>query len=94
MINYFSKDIANQSTKLDDLQIALNQTTFHMQQQRNQDVNGLEEKTANYFREMKSDFERIINEIKIEFDTKFNKSCMYKFSLLSSSLKSLFKKIN
>ena len=48
-----------------------------MQQQRNQDVNGLEEKTANYFREMKSDFERIINEIKIEFDTKFNKSCMY-----------------
>ena len=77
MINYFFKDIANQNTKLTDLQIELNQTTFHMQQQRNQDVNGLEEKTANYFREMKSDFERIINEIKIEFDTKFNKSCMY-----------------
>ena len=77
MMNYFFKDIANQSTKLDDLQIELNQTTFHMRQQRNQDVNGLEEKTANYFREMKSDFERIINEIKIEFDTKFNKSCMY-----------------
>jgi len=77
MMNYFFKDIANQSTKLTNLQIELNQTTFHMQQQRNQDVNGLEEKTANYFREIKLDFERIIKEIKIEFDTKFNKSCMY-----------------
>jgi len=71
------------------LQIELNQTTFHMQQQRNQDVNGLEEKTANYFREMKSDFERIINEIKIEFDTKFDKSCMY----LKKKLKTYLKKL-